>query len=105
MEAFYQETLSAYEFTAARTGYIEISAAQPALIDVAYIGQAEVVSNRLVELRDQVAEYNGQIAWYRAFQDEIYASPFLAHLPDDLRMISITDLDAVRQQAEEMLEE
>lgn len=104
LEAFYYETLASYEYTAGRTGTIEISAAQPGLIDVAYMGQAEIVGMRLVELRNEVAHYNRRIRWYHAFADMPFASPFLAEVPDELHLITITDLDALRDQVGELLD-
>lgn len=99
MEAFYYETIQAYEYTITRTGTVEISAAQPGLLDVAYLGQAGVVGLRIVELRDEVAHFNRRLRWYATFESDPIASPFLASIPDDMKPITITDLEKLQEAA------
>ncbi len=101
MEAFYRDTVGTYEHTILATGEVEISAAQPGLIDVAYLGQAEVVGERIVELRDEIANYNRRLRWFRTFNDLFIADGFLVDLPEDMKPIHLTDLDLVPEIAEE----
>lgn len=101
LEAFYYDTIGTYEHTISRTGSVEIPASQPGLLDVAYIGQAEVVGLRIMELRDEVAHFNRRLRWYRTFGDDFIASGFIADLPEDMRPITITELDRLRDTVEE----
>ena len=100
LEAFYRDTIGTYEHTILATGEVEISAAQPGIIDVAYLGQAEVVGERIVELRDEIANYNRRLRWFRTFNGMFLADGFLADLPEDMKPIQLTDLDRVPGVAE-----
>lgn len=89
MEAFYHDTLDAYEYTVEATGEIEIVGATAGLIDIAYQGQGNVTSERLRELRNKVSWYNRQYWFYQRYNDTFFGDPFLADLPDDLRPIHL----------------
>jgi hypothetical protein len=96
MEAFYHDTLSAYEYTVTATGDIEITNAEAGLIDIAYQEQGAATSERLRELRDRIEWYNAKLRYFERFNSLYIADPFLADLPDDLAPIKIT-VDGVEQ--------
>ncbi len=95
LEAFYNDTIDSYEHTVLATGEIEISAAQPGLIDAAYFGQAEVVAATIIDLRDEISWYNRRLAWFRTFNGMWLADGFIADISSDLQPIHLTDLDKV----------
>lgn len=90
MEAFYYDTLEAYEYTVVATGQVEIASAEAGLIDVAYQGQGQAASSRLRELRDRVDWYNSELRRLDRLNDSFLAGPFLADVPDDLQPITLT---------------
>lgn len=90
MEAFYHDTLDAYEYTVTATGNIEITNAEVGLIDIAYQEQGLATSERLRELRDRVEWFNASLRRYERFNSTFIAGAFLANVPDDLAPIRIT---------------
>jgi hypothetical protein len=61
MEAFYGDTLSAYNYAIEETRTLHLSMPQPGLVDIAYSEQAKAVSERIKELRERVEWYNGEL--------------------------------------------
>ncbi len=90
MEAFYRNTLDAYEYTVAATGDIDITNAEVGLIDIAYQEQGVATSERLRELRDRVEWFNAKLRHYERFNSFAIADPFLADLPDGLAPITLS---------------
>lgn len=88
-EAFYHDTLSAYEYTVEATGNIEIKNAESGLIDIAYQEQGVATSERLKELRDRVEWFNARLRHYERFNGFFIADPFLADMPDGLVPITL----------------
>jgi hypothetical protein len=89
MEAFYHDTLSAYEHTVTATGNIEITNAESGLVDIAYQEQGVATSERLRELRDRIEWFNARLWHYERFNTFFIADGFLADLPGDLAPIRI----------------
>lgn len=89
MEAFYNDTLSAYEHTITATGAVEIVEAEAGLIDIAYQGQGTAASERIKELRDKIESYNASYWHYQRFNKLFVADYFLADLPDYLHPIHL----------------
>lgn len=89
MEAFYYDTLAAYEYTVAETGTIEITNAEAGLVDVAYDQQGVATSERLRELRDKIEWFNARLRHYGRLNSMFIADPFLADLPSGLAPITL----------------
>lgn len=90
MEAFYHNTLDAYEYTVIATGEVNITNAETGLLDIAYKDQGVATSERLRELRDKVEWYNARFRHYERFNTFFIADSFLADLPDDLIPIRLS---------------
>ena len=90
MEAFYYDTLDAYEYTVVATGNIEITNADAGLVDVAYNEQGVATSNRLQELRDKIEWFNAKLRSYERFNSMFITDPFLANLPSGLAPITLS---------------
>ena len=89
MEAFYNETLSAYEYAVSATDEIEINGAEPGIIDIAHQQQAVATSERIKELRDAVEKYNSRLAKYRRWNSTIIITDMFADPPEYLQFIRI----------------
>jgi len=90
MEAFYYDTLDSYEYTVTATGQIEITNAEPGLLDIAYQQQGVATSERLRELRDRIDWYNAKLRHYQRFNSFAIADPFLADTPVGLAPITLS---------------
>lgn len=89
LEAFYDDTLQAFEYTVDATEAIEITASEPGLADVAYLEQGVATSQRLAELRDKVEWYNAKLQWFEQFNGMWLADGFVADLPGHLKPIHL----------------
>lgn len=86
LEAFYDATLSAYEYAITETESVEIKGSSAGLIDVAYLEQGKAQSERVRELRDSVTWYNKTLQYRRAFKDTFFGVFALAPR-EDLKLI------------------
>ena len=82
LEAFYDATLSAYEYAITETESVEIKGSSAGLIDVAYLEQGKAQSERVRELRDSVTWYNKTLQYRRAFKDTFFGVFTLAPRSD-----------------------
>lgn len=93
LEAFYNNTLSAYEYAVTATDEIEISGAEPGIIDIAHQQQAVAAAERIKELRNEVANYNTRLAKLLRWNTMIITSDLYANPPAYLKPIRIGEVD------------
>lgn len=89
LEAFYDATLSAYEYAITETEDVEIKGSEAGLVDVAYMEQGKAQSERVRELRDWVAWYNKTLTYRRAFKETLFGV-FALPPREDLKLIVLS---------------
>ncbi|GAI86134.1 unnamed protein product [marine sediment metagenome] len=98
MEAFQDNTLSAYEYTIEKSENITIYAIKSVeedmstLLktgDLAYFKLAESVNSNLVELRESVRIYNRRLYSYRKYNSFWFTDTFIAEVPNRLKPIKL----------------
>ena len=89
LQAFYEDTISSYEYSITATGQVDIVNAEVGLIDVAYLEQGKTQSERIREFRDKIDWYNGKLRHYEVFNGMWVADPFLADVPEELKPIRL----------------
>ena len=89
LEAFHDSTVTAFKTTAEETETVTIYVSDQALIDAGYWEQGLAVSDRLSELRDKIAWYNGSLNRNRHWNDMWFADGFHADAPDRLTYIEM----------------
>jgi len=90
MNAFYHETLSAYEYAVNRTEQVVIDVSGTranSITDFSYDEQGKAVSERLKELRDLVAWYNETLRYLRVTNEWPILGDFYYDVPVDLKPI------------------
>lgn len=98
MEAFYDNTLSVYEYTVDKSEDITINAVKGFEFDtakllntegLAYFELAKSVNSNLVELREAIRIYNKRLYSYRKYNAFWFTDTFLAEVPDRLKPIKL----------------
>jgi len=97
MEAFYDNTLSVYEYTVDKSEDITIYAIKDikdmsTLLNtgnLAYFELAKSVNSNLVELREAIRVYNRRLYSYRKYNAFWFTDTFLAEVPDRLKPIKL----------------
>lgn len=98
MEAFYDNTLSVYEYTIDKSEDITINAIKDVEEDMntlfnagnlAYFELAKSVNVNLVELREEIRKYNTGLYVYRKYNDFWLTDSFVPDVPEQLRPIKM----------------
>ena len=98
MEAFYDNTLSVYEYTVDKSEDITINAIKDAEEDMtelfntgnlAYFELAKSVNSNLVELRESIRIYNKGLYSYRKYNSFWFTDSFVCNVPGRLSAIKL----------------
>ena len=95
LESFYDANLSAYEYTIEKTQAIEIAGADAefeTFIDtggLTYLKVGEITAERVLELRNQVKEYNKAIAHINRQNRHLLLGLYYPELPERLTYIKL----------------
>ena len=98
MEAFYDNTLSVYEYTVDKSENINIYAVKDAENEMttlfnagnlAYFELAKSVNANLVELRESIKTYNTRLYSYRKYNAFWLTDGFFCNVPEYLKPINI----------------
>lgn len=98
MEAFYDNTLSVYEYTVDKSEDITIYAIKDVEKEMntllntgnlAYFELAKSVNSNLVELRESIRVYNKGLYSYRKYNSFWFTDTFIAEVPDRLKPIKL----------------
>lgn len=98
MEAFYDNTLSVYEYTVDKSEDITIYAVKDVEREMntllntgnlAYFELAKSVNSNLVELRESIRIYNKGLYSYRKYNAFWFTDTFIAEVPDRLKPIKL----------------
>lgn len=91
MVAFYESNQYNYRYAVENTEDVNIVAAEPGLIDVAYLEQGKLTGVRIMEFRDQVNWYNRTLRDYRDKNTHWFLGEFYHNPPDYLKPIVLTE--------------
>lgn len=91
MVAFYESNQYNYRYAVENTEDVNIVAAEPGLIDVAYLEQGKLTGVRIMEFRDQVNWYNRTLRDYRDKNTHWFLGAFYHNPPDYLKPIVLTE--------------
>lgn len=91
MVAFYESNQHNYRYAVENTEDVNIVAAEPGLIDVAYLEQGKLTGMRIQEFRDRVNLYNRILQNYRDKNTHWFLGAFYHNPPDYLKPIVLTE--------------
>lgn len=91
MVTFYESNQHNYRYAVENTEDVNIVAAEPGLIDVAYLEQGKLTGMRIQEFRDRVNLYNRTLRNYRDKNTHWFLGAFYHNPPDYLKPIVLTE--------------
>ncbi len=90
MEAFYDQNVEVHRDAILETEDVTIINAVPGIFfDAAYQGLGVTVGEAIADFRNEITNYNNQIAFYNAWQDTFVGGGYMQSLPDHLKPLRL----------------